>query len=86
VPPLLYMSKRPLKYREFIKQLKPYGVIEIIPRGKGSERILLKPTIPGTMKGPFYPVKCHGLSTEIDVSVINAILRRFGIPKNEFWK
>jgi len=53
------MPKKPLKYRELLRRLKPYGVIEIISRGKGNERILIKPVKPGVMKGPQYPVKCH---------------------------
>jgi len=80
------MPKKPLKYRELLKHLKPYGVIQIVSRGKGSERILIRPIKPGVMKGPQYPVKCHGLGTEIDDHVINAILRRFSIPATKFWK
>ena len=52
-------------------------------RGKGSERILLKPDPPGSNKGPQYPIKSHGKGTEISLPVINAILRRFGIT--DFW-
>ncbi|SPD72462.1 conserved hypothetical protein [uncultured Desulfobacterium sp.] len=52
-------------------------------RGKGSERILLKPDAAGSRQGPQYPIKCHGDNTEITVPVINAILRRFDI--NDFW-
>jgi len=78
-------SKKPLKYRELLKRLRPYGIIEVIPRGKGSERILIKPNKPGVMKGPQYPVKCHGTGTEIDDRVVSTILRRFNIPATEFW-
>jgi len=55
-------------------------------RGKGSEIILLKPTSPESKKGPQYPVKNHGRSTEISKPVIRAILRRFKIDENEFWE
>lgn len=52
-------------------------------RGKGSERILLKPNKPGSKQGPQYPIKDHGKDTEISIPVINAILRRFMIK--DFW-
>lgn len=55
-------------------------------RGKGSERILLLPDKKGSNKGKMYPVKHHGKGTEIRIPVINAILRRFEIDKDEFWK
>ncbi len=78
-------SKKPLKYRELLKRLKPYGVIDVPARGRGSERILIRPNKPGVMKGPQYPVKCHGPGTEISIPVLKAILRRFNIPPSEFW-
>jgi len=34
-------------------------------RGKGSERILVKPDRPDSVKGPQYPIKHHGDNTEI---------------------
>jgi len=78
------LPKRPLKASELIKKLKPYGVV-VMPnkRGKGSERILLLPDKPGSLKGPQYPIKYHGEGTEISIPVINAILRRFSIT--DFW-
>ncbi len=54
-------------------------------RGKGSERILLKPETPGSTKGPQIPIKYHGASTEIYIPVILAILRRFDIDPDDFW-
>jgi hypothetical protein len=81
------MPKRPYKLRELLKKLKPYGIVSLTEkRGKGSERILLKPNAPGSKKGPQYPIKNHGLGTEITKQVIDAILRRFGIDKKDFWK
>jgi hypothetical protein len=77
-------NKGPLKYRELIRRLKQYGIVEIKERGKGSERILLKPIISGSKKGPQFPIKHHGDNTEIYLPVIDAILRRFGIGK-DFW-
>lgn len=79
------MPKKPLQLRELLKRLKPFGIEVLEKRGKGSEIILLKPASPGSRKGPQYPLKNHGLSTEISMPVINAILRRFTINKDEFW-
>lgn len=75
-----------LKYRELLKRLKGFGVVEMsLRRGKGSELILLKPVEAGSLKGPQYPIKCHGPGTEISIPVINAVLRRFGIDSETFW-
>jgi hypothetical protein len=80
------MPKRPYKYRELIKKLKDYGIVEMArKRGKGSETILLKPDPPGSTQGLQYPIKNHGGSTEIHIPVINAIMRRFKINVNDFW-
>lgn len=81
------MSKGPLKLKELINRLKSYGIKSLArKRGKGSEIILLKPSTPKSKKGPQYPVKDHGQGTEISIPVINAIIRRFGIDKKQFWK
>ncbi|MBC8430694.1 MAG: type II toxin-antitoxin system HicA family toxin [Desulfobacterales bacterium] len=78
------MSKKgPLKLRELKKRLKPYGVIVIEKRGKGSELIFLLPNSPGSKQGPQYPIKNHGKGTEISWQVIGALLRRFNIT--DFW-
>lgn len=79
------MPKRPLKFRELVDKLKPYGIVVMAKRGKGSEVILLKPTEPGSKKGAQYPIKHHGDSTELSIPVIKAALRRFGINQDEFW-
>lgn len=81
------MSKAPLPLKKLLKILRRYGIETLDrKRGKGSELILLKPNAPGSTKGPQYPIKNHGKGTEISVPVINAILRRFGIDKDDFWK
>ena len=80
------MSKRPFKLRELLKRLEAYGVISLSGRGKGAERILLRPIEEGSKRGPQYPIKDHGPVTEISIPVIKAILRRFGIDENEFWE
>lgn len=79
------MPKRPLKFRELLEKLKPYGIVVMAKRGKGSELILLKPEAPDSLRGPTYPIKHHGDGTEIYIPVIKAALRRFGIPEDTFW-
>jgi hypothetical protein len=80
------MPKGALKLKELLERLKAYGVTPLESRrGKGSEIILLKPVEPGSRKGPQYPIKNHGMGTEIGIPVINAALRRFGIDPKEFW-
>ena len=79
------MPNRPLKFRELLKKLSEYGVFVLKKRGKGSERILLKPIEQGSKKGPQYPIKHHGDSTEITLPVILTILRRFDIDEDSFW-
>jgi hypothetical protein len=84
-------KRHPLTARELIAKLRPYGVFPFVKRGKGSERILVKPDDPPSdpskpLKGPQYPIKYHGPATEINVPVINALLRRFGIDEDEFWE
>lgn len=80
------MSKKsPLKYRELAKKLKQYDVIPLKKRGKGSERIFIRPIRNGELKGPQYPIKCHGEGTEISKQVIVALLRRFDIDEDEFY-
>jgi len=78
------VPKSPLKLRELLKKLKPYGIVTLSnKRGKGSEIILLLPDSPGSKKGLQYPLKNHGQGTEISIPVINGILRRFQIT--DFW-
>jgi len=79
------MPKRPLKFRELIEKLKPYDIVVMAKRGKGSELILLKPDSPGSKQGLQFPIKHHGDGTEIYIPVINAVLRRFNINPDNFW-
>jgi len=46
------MPKRPLKFRELLDKLQPFGIVVMAKRGKGSEVILLKPDPPGSKQGP----------------------------------
>jgi len=81
------MSKPPaeLQYRELEKRLRKFGVIEVEDRGRGSEKYLVRPTVPGTTKGPSYTVRCHGKGDKIRAGAIRACLRRLGIDPKEFW-
>ena len=54
------MPKVGLRYHDFFRRLKAYGVVEVPGRGKGSERFLVREIPPGSKKGPFYTLKCHG--------------------------
>lgn len=74
-----------LHYGEFLKRLKDFGVIEILSRGKGSERYLIRPTIPGTTKGPSYTIRCHGKGDTVKAGTMAACLRRLQITPEEFW-
>jgi len=79
------MPKKPLKLKELLKKLKDYGILSLPNRGKGSEIILHKPVDARSHKGPQYPIKNHGDSTEISIPVILAVLRRFDIDGEDFW-
>jgi len=79
-------KKRPLKLRDLLAKLKPFGVVRFADtRGKGSEIILVKPVGADPTKGPQHSLKNHGLGTEISVPVILSILGRFEIDPNKFW-
>lgn len=79
------MSRGALKLRELLDRLDSYGIVVLSSRGKGSEIILLKPIKPDSRQGPTFPIKNHGMGTEIHPQVIDAILRRFDISKTGFW-
>ena len=76
-------NKSPLRLKIFIKKLSLYGIKVMEKRGKGSELILIKPESPNSKKGLQYPIKNHGMGTEISLPVISAALRRFKIT--DFW-
>jgi hypothetical protein len=78
-------DRKPLRLRELLARLRKFDVEAIPRRGKGSEIILLRPTEPGSRRGPQYPIKNHGEGTEITLPVIKACLRQLGIPEDEFW-
>jgi hypothetical protein len=80
------VPNRPLKRDELLKRLKLYGIVVLKRRGKGSEAVLLQPCAEGSRKGETYTIKDHGKKTEISGPAIGAILRRFKIDPDEFWK
>jgi hypothetical protein len=75
-----------ISYRKFLKRLKDFNVKEDKNRGKGSERYLVKPIIPGTMQGPSYTIRCHGGGSIIKSGTIRSCLRRLQIDPKDFWK
>lgn len=81
------MSRPPaeLRYHQLIKKLKDFGVVEVDSRGKGSEKYLVRPNIPGTTQGPSYTIRCHGTGDIIRSGTIRACLRRLQIDPEEFW-
>ena len=75
-----------LRYGEFISRLRDFGVVELPARGKGSERFLVRPSVPGTTKGPSYTIKCHGNGDTVKSGTMSACLRRLQIDPKKFWK
>jgi hypothetical protein len=74
-----------VKYREALVRLQRFGVREDPRRGKGSERLWIRETEPGSGKGPRATVKCHGEGNDIGTGALRAALRRLGIdPKDLF--
>ena len=74
------MPKSPLRFKDLLKALKPYGV-KVKQGGKGSETILVRPLSEDSMKGPQYTIKKHGTNPEISWRVIEALLQSLGIPR-----
>ena len=75
-----------MKYREVVARLKRFGVREFASRGNGSERLLVRETVPGSGQGPQYAMKCHGEGKEVPTGTLRAALRRLGIPPEEFFE
>ena len=55
-------KKKRLTYRQLIKQLKKYNIIEIKKRGKGSERMLYREST-----GDSYPITCHNENQQLSI-------------------
>ncbi len=71
-------------FDELVKLLKKYdGRFEIYSnKGKGSHRTLYHPDINGRSES--YPLKYHGGKTVVHIGHLNAIIRRFNLPKDIF--
>ncbi len=72
----------PLRYRELLGALKPFGVSEI-RQGSGSRRMLFKADVEGLKQS--YPIHPHSDNHEVDTHIIKTILRRFKISEDSFW-
>jgi len=75
-----------VKYRDVIARLRQFGVQEYRARGKGSERLLIRETTPGSGKGPQYTLTCHGEGHEVAPGTLRACLRRLGIAPEDFFE
>ena len=70
-----------------MKRLKGFNITVAPGRGKGSERVLIQPSGHHSKYiGPQISIKHHGRDTEYSPKVIDAILRRFDINPNKFWR
>jgi predicted RNA binding protein YcfA (HicA-like mRNA interferase family) len=64
-----------MKYREIVKRLKPYGIVVIEKRGKGSHRMLYQPSTRLN-----FPIKYHGNNEDYGEGYISALKRKFNLP------
>jgi hypothetical protein len=80
------VPNKSLSLSDLLKRLRPFGIVTLKRRGKGSERVLLLPNKEGSIKGKRHTIKDHGKDTEIYGPVIQSILKRFSIDPNKFWK
>jgi hypothetical protein len=78
------MPKYPMRFKDLIKALKPYGV-KVRKGGKGSETILQRPLSKESTQGPQFTMKKHGKNPEIDWRIIQALLQQFNIPESAIW-
>ena len=76
-------GEKRLTCREVLARLKKYGVVQV--RQHGSHLILLKPEVPGSARGPTFPIPCHNMGSEVSPQIVRAVLRRFGIDIETFW-
>lgn len=74
-----------MKYREALARLQRFGVREDARRGKGSERLWIRETEPGSGKGPRVTVKCHGEGSDTGAGALRAALRRLHIDPKDFF-
>ena len=64
-----------LKYSQLLKRLKPYGIVVIEKRGKGSERM---PYQEKTRLN--YPITSHKKDHQYSIGMLKAIVRKFSLP------
>jgi len=75
-----------LTYTEVVARLKKHDKsFELyIRKGKGSHRTLYHPNVNGRAES--YPLKYHGDKTNIGPGHLNAMIRRFKLPRDIFDK
>ena len=66
-----------LKYGQLIKKLKPFGIIVIEKRGKGSERMLYQ-----EKTGLSFPITFHKKDHQYSIGLLKAMQRKFNLPKD----
>ncbi len=72
------MGDRPLRYRDFLRCARRFGVRELEGRGKGSER-LWERIVDGR---PYIAtVTCHGEGKELRTGLMRAVRRRLLLDK-----
>jgi len=74
-----------VRYREALAHLQRFGVREDPRRGKGSERLWIRETEPGSGKRPRVTVKCRGEGSDIGAGALRAALRRLHINPKDFF-
>jgi hypothetical protein len=74
------MAERSLKYRDLLKRLKLFGVIEDRNRGKRSERLLIR-IVEGRKHST--TTKCHSDSDQKPKAVIKSIRRRLKLTPQD---
>ena len=74
------MAEKTIRYRDLLKRLKRFGVIEYCDRGKGSERLLVR-----VVDGRKYSTstKCHSESDQKPKGVIGSIRRRLKLSADD---
>jgi hypothetical protein len=74
------MAEKSLKFRELMKRLKTFGVVEDTKRGKGSERLLTR-IVDGRVVST--TTKCHSESDQKPKAVIKSIRRRLRLTPQD---
>ena len=77
----MHIADKPLRYRELIRKLKKFGVIEENRRGR--RKILFHPNIDG--KPAQIPIHPHSEHYEFSRSVIRSVRERFKIDLDDFY-